>query len=124
MKAPCLGRLLSEFMGGVRVSGPISLITRTSMPKDRKSGGPVAPMTAERSLPRERLQTTRKTSPNGQRIVIETKGETPAGTNMFWLKSEVKDNEARVGVVDTNDKTLYTSTHFTGFKLPFRFRQK
>jgi hypothetical protein len=76
------------------------------------------------------------TAPNGQRIVIETKnylnrpenphshlrmrkGETPAGTNMFWLKSEVKDNEARVGVVDTNDKTLYTSTHFTGFKLPY-----
>lgn len=74
------------------------------------------------------------TALNGQRIAIDTKnykpqnsnytrfrqGEmVPAGTNMFWLKSEVKDNEASVVVIDTNIKELYPSTHYVGYKLPF-----
>lgn len=82
------------------------------------------------------------TAPNGQRILIETqdhlnrpenrmshlrvrKGEkVPAGTNMFWLKSEVKDNEAKVVVVDTNDNRLDYSTHFVGYKLPYLLVKK
>ena len=74
------------------------------------------------------------TAPNGQRIVIQTqnyqpknsnylhirKGDVvPEGTNMFWLKSEVKDNEASAVVVDTNIKELYPSTHYVGYKLPY-----
>lgn len=79
------------------------------------------------------------TALNGQRIAIDTKnykpqnsnytrlrqGEmVPAGTNMFWLKSEVKDNEASVAVIDTNIKELYPSTHYVGYKLPFLLVKK
>lgn len=48
----------------------------------------------------------------------------PKGTNMFWLKSDIKDNEAGVGVVDTDNKGLYSSTHFIGYKLPFLLVKK
>lgn len=84
-------------------------------------------------------KTVQFTALNGQRIAIDTKnytptnsnyrrlpmGEmTPLGTNMFWLKSEVKDDEARVAVLDTNNNTLYSSTHYVGYKLPFLLVKK
>lgn len=84
-------------------------------------------------------KTVQFTALNGQRIAIDTKnytptnsnyrrlpmGEmTPLGTNMFWLKSEVKDDEARVAVLDTNNNTLYSSAHYVGYKLPFLLVKK
>lgn len=80
--------------------------------------------------------------PNGNRINIGTKdymnnpnnpcstvcrrqGEnTEKSTNMFWLKSEIVDNNAEVGVVDFDDCTIMHSNHFTGFKLPYLLVRK
>lgn len=46
------------------------------------------------------------------------------GLNMFWLQSEIQDNQACVGVVDVNDKALYPSIHFTGYRLPYLLVKK
>ena len=80
--------------------------------------------------------------PSGERIQIDTKnhlnrpenpnshirirqGENvPTGTNMFWLKSDIKDNQTNVWVIDTNNKTLYVSTHYIGYKLPYLLVRK
>ena len=40
-------------------------------------------------------------------------------TNMFWLKSDVIDNQAVVGYVEYEKKSISLSTCFTGYKLPY-----
>ena len=39
-------------------------------------------------------------------------------TNMFWLKSDAIDNQALVGYVEYEGKSISLSTCFTGYKLP------
>ena len=87
--------------------------------------------------PRNVAQNVVIVGPSGERLEIGTKnylnnssnpnsmlcrrqGENMAEfTNMFWLKSSPQDNHAAVGVVNFKEKTLTSSTYFTGFKLPY-----
>ena len=74
--------------------------------------------------------------PNGERISIGTQDYRNNGNpngmlcrrqgeevnlyeSKFWIKSEVKENEAVVGVVNFKEATLTSSSHFTGYKLPY-----
>ena len=75
--------------------------------------------------------------PNGNRITIGTMdyknnpsnpcsitchrlGEDVAEfSNMFWIKSDVYEHNAIVGLVNYNEKMISKSSYFTGFRLPY-----
>lgn len=44
--------------------------------------------------------------------------------NKFWLKSDIKDNSATVGLVNYEEESLSFSTHFIGYKLPYMLIMK
>lgn len=45
-------------------------------------------------------------------------------TNKFWLMSDTIDNKAKTGLVDYGKETISSSSHFTGFKLPYLLVKK
>lgn len=45
-------------------------------------------------------------------------------TNQFWLRSDCADNKAQTGLVDFDKESISTSSHFTGFKLPYLLVKK
>lgn len=62
-------------------------------------------------------------NPNG--VLCRRQGE---GVNLheskFWIKSEIKENEVTVGIVSFKEATLASSSHFTGYKLPYLLVKK
>ncbi len=62
---------------------------------------------------------------NPNSILCRRQGEEVAElTNMFWLKSDPKEHQTIVGLVDYKNKSLSMSTHFTGYKLPYLLVKK
>lgn len=70
--------------------------------------------------------------PSGEKINIGTNNYTSYGIdndqqgegiakeqNKFWIKSDVNDNCATVGLVDFEHETLSFSQHFIGYRLPY-----
>lgn len=62
---------------------------------------------------------------NPNSILCRRQGQEVAEyTNMFWLKSNPRDKQAMVALVDFKNKSLSISTHFTGYKLPYLLVKK
>lgn len=67
----------------------------------------------------------RNNSSNPNSILCRRQGQEIAEyTNVFWLKSNPRDKQAMVALVDFKNKSLSISTHFTGYKLSYLLVKK
>lgn len=75
--------------------------------------------------------------PSGEKINIGTNNYTSYGTdndqqgegiakeqNKFWIKSDINQNYATVGLVDLEHESLSCSQHYIGYRLPYMLIMK